>query len=50
MVFPESFLRLEHVSGVVLEFQALEALKLVNDTEEPIKIAAAEEWGKQRWE
>ncbi len=48
MVFPDSTLRLEHVSGAVLEFVALDALKSVNNSEEPLKIAAAAEWSKER--
>ena len=48
MVFPESRLRLEHESGAVLEFIALEALKLVNPSEDPLKVAVAEEWTRQR--
>ena len=48
MVFPESGLKLQHDSGVVLEFCTLDALRLVNATEEPLKVAAAEEWSKPR--
>ncbi len=48
MVFPASSLRLEHESGVVLEFLALDALKRVNPSEDPLKVAMAEEWTKQR--
>lgn len=48
MVFPESTLELEHESGCVLEFVTLDALKLVNATQEPLKVAAAEEWSKTR--
>lgn len=51
MVFPESCLRLEHVvSGVVLEFLALDALRPVNAKEDLLKVAAAEEWSRQRVE
>ena len=48
MVFPESNLRLEHESGAVLEFLSLDALKQVNSAEDPLKVAVAEEWAKQR--
>ena len=48
MVFPRSTLRLEHESGAVLEFLALEALKLVNPSEDLLKVAVAEEWTRQR--
>lgn len=48
MVFPESILELDHESGVVLSFVTLDALKLINSTEEPLKVAAAENWVKTR--
>lgn len=48
MVFPESTLRLEHESGAVLEFLALDALKPVNPSEDLLKVAVAEEWTRQR--
>ena len=49
MVFPGSSLRLEHMeSGMVLEFLALDALRPVNAKEDLLKVAAAEEWSRQR--
>ncbi len=48
MVFPESRLELEHECGCVLTFITLDALKLINSTEEPLKVAAAEDWVKTR--
>lgn len=48
MVFPESCLKLEHESGAALEFMALDALRLVNNREDPLKVAAAEEWERLR--
>ncbi len=48
MVFPESRLELEHECGCVLSFITLDALKLINSTEEPLKVAAAEDWVKTR--
>lgn len=48
MVFPESFLELEHESGCVLSFVTLDALQLINSTEEPLKVAAAKDWVKTR--
>lgn len=48
MVFPESTLRLSHESGVVLEFLALDALRRVNPSEDPLKVSMAEEWSRQR--
>ena len=44
MVFPGNSLKLEHESGCVLEFVALDALKLVENTHDPLKVPVAEEW------
>jgi type 2A phosphatase activator TIP41 len=47
MVFPGNSLQLEHAeSGCVLEFLALEALKLVENTHDPLKVPVAEEWSR----
>lgn len=49
MVFPENRLQVEHgESGCGLEFSALEALRLVQVSGDPLKVAAAEEWGRTR--
>merc|ERR1712071_233212 len=48
MVFPENILRIEHSKGSGIEFNALEALKLVNDKEDDIKVAVAEVWKESR--
>lgn len=48
MVFPDSCLLLEHEGGCGLKFSALEALRRVDTTGEPLKVAAAEVWGKTR--
>lgn len=48
MVFPRNCLRVVHASGCALEFCALEALRLVDCHQEPLKVAAAEEWGRSR--
>lgn len=48
MVFPDSRLKLTHQSGAALEFLALDALKRVNPSEDPLKVAVAHEWRKQR--
>lgn len=53
MVFPESWLRVE-LEGAgppscAMEFNALGALKLVDAAAEPVKVAAAAEWGKTRY-
>ena len=48
MVFPGNSLRLEHENGCVLEFLTLEALKLVENTREPLKVPVAEDWSKSQ--
>nr|CAG4650230.1 EOG090X07SL [Sida crystallina] len=51
MVFPDNILRIQHSdSGVGLEFNALDALKLVNDKEDLVKVAVAEAWKEARAE
>ena len=48
MVFPDNILRIQHSNGSGIEFNALEALKLVNDKEDIIKVAVAEAWTESR--
>lgn len=48
MVFPESSLKLTHATGVVVEYLALDALQQVNPSQDPLKVAMAEEWSRQR--
>jgi len=48
MVFPDNILRIEHSNGSGIEFEALTALKLVNDKEDVIKVAIAEAWKESR--
>nr|CAG4642581.1 EOG090X07SL [Evadne anonyx] len=48
MVFPDNILRIQHTNGSGIEFNALEALKLVNDKEDVIKVAVAEAWKESR--
>ncbi|KAH9499031.1 hypothetical protein Btru_005469 [Bulinus truncatus] len=48
MVFAENFLRLQHQSGCGIEFNALDALRLVDAYSDPIKVAASEEWQNAR--
>ena len=43
MVFPETTLELEHESGCVLSFVTLDALKPIDTTQEPLKVAAAKQ-------
>ncbi|XP_005090053.1 TIP41-like protein [Aplysia californica] len=44
MVFAENFLRVQHESGCGLEFNALDALRLVDAHSDPVKVAASKEW------
>ena len=48
MVFPDSWLRLEHESGCGLAFYTLDALCRVNTNQEPLKVAAADNWSRTR--
>lgn len=48
MVFPENRLILEHTNGAQLQFNALDALKLVDAHHESVKVAAAQEWKSAR--
>ena len=49
MVFSDSWLRLDHVSGCGLAFYALDALRRVDTTRDTLKVAAADDWSKTRW-
>ena len=48
MVFPENVLRIQHPNGTGLEFNALDALKLVNPNQDLIKVAIADAWQESR--
>ncbi|CAG5126453.1 unnamed protein product [Candidula unifasciata] len=48
MVFPENFLRIHHKSGCGVEFNALDALRLVDAHSDPIKVAVSREWQTSR--
>jgi type 2A phosphatase activator TIP41 len=50
MVFPDSWLRLDHVSGCGLAFYALDALRRVDTTQDPLRVAAADDWRQSRGE
>ena len=49
MVFPENRLILIHENGPRLEFNSLDALKLVNAHGETMQVAAAKEWQSTRY-
>ena len=48
MVFPTNYVRVEHVCGAKVEFNALDALKMVSTTEEPLQVAGAVQWRRSR--
>ncbi|CAL1534867.1 unnamed protein product [Lymnaea stagnalis] len=50
MVFAENFLRIDHQSGCGIDFNALDALRLVDPHSDPIKVAASKEWQNARSE
>ena len=50
MVFPDNVLRIQLSDGSKgIEFNALDALKLVNDKEDLVKVAVAEAWKEARY-
>lgn len=48
MVFYNNFLKLQHKDGATIEFNALDALKLVDETKDPLRVAVADEWESAR--
>lgn len=48
MLFNENVLKLEHYTGVGIEFNALDALKLVKGTKDPLQVAVADGWQSAR--
>lgn len=48
MLFNNNLLRLEHYTGVGIEFNALDALKCVEETKDPLKVAVADGWQSAR--
>ena len=48
MVFPDNVLRIQLSNGSGIEFNALDALRLVNDKEDLVKVAIAEAWKESR--
>lgn len=49
MVFGDNKLTLQHCDGYGITFETLEALKLVNNHCDLLKVADAEEWAKTRY-
>ncbi|TRY94816.1 hypothetical protein DNTS_029840 [Danionella cerebrum] len=48
MLFGDNVLRIQHVDGFGVEFNAIDALKCVNNLRECVKVACAEEWRESR--
>lgn len=48
MLFSENLLRLDHFSGLAIEFNPLDALKMVEDTQDPLRVAVADGWQSAR--
>lgn len=48
MLFNNNILKLEHYTGVGIEFNALDALKCVKETKDPLKVAVADGWQSAR--
>lgn len=49
MVFANNTLILKHTSGVSIEFIAMDALKLVQNGKQNLKIACSNEWKEARY-
>lgn len=48
MLFGDNVLRIQHTDGFGIEFNAIDALKRVNNMEDAIKVACAQEWQDSR--
>lgn len=48
MVFPNNKLILMHKSGIKVEFNALDALKLVSNGKNAVKVACSDSWKETR--
>lgn len=48
MLFADNFLRIKHQAGFGMEFNAYDALKLVDPTNDLIKVSVAKEWKESR--
>lgn len=48
MVFPNNTLVLTHKSGLKIEFNALDALKLVSNGKSVVKVACSDSWKETR--
>ncbi|XP_073685847.1 TIP41-like protein [Garra rufa] len=50
MLFGDNVLRIQHTDGFGIEFNAVDALKRVNNTQDSVKVACAQEWQESRAE
>uniref|UniRef100_H3D9R6 TIP41-like protein n=2 Tax=Tetraodon nigroviridis TaxID=99883 RepID=H3D9R6_TETNG len=48
MLFGDNVLRIIHADGYGIEFNAIDALKIVNKMEHTVKVACAQEWQESR--
>lgn len=48
MLFGDNVLRIQHTDGFGIEFNAIDALKRVNNAQEMVKVACAQEWQESR--
>lgn len=48
MLFGDNVLRIQHIDGYGIEFNAIDALKRVNNMEDSVKVACAQEWQQSR--
>ena len=49
MVFGDNTLQIDHAAGFGIQFNALDALRLVDNKHDLMKVAVAEEWQNSRW-
>ncbi|KAI2660147.1 TIP41-like protein [Labeo rohita] len=50
MLFGDNVLRIQHADGFGIEFNAIDALKRVNNLQDSVKVACAQEWQESRAE
>lgn len=48
MLFGDNVLRIQHTDGFGIEFNAIDALKRVNNMQDSVKVACAQEWQESR--
>lgn len=48
MLFGDNVLRIQHADGFGIEFNAIDALKRVNNMQDSVKVACAQEWQESR--